>query len=204
MGKIKVKGVYGKSWAESKKIPVTKKVLEKLAKCLLDSVIHEGKKDFAKRGWSLDDPMGGAPFHESWGYKITGESTIEFTSSFYGIRELTGKRGIPKRKMTWLTQEHKNQHPERFNLTPKEKELGMKKMGRPKKGERLPLIIPIQEKSGNVIFRYAPFKTSDSWIHPGIARFNFMERGIRKGKKNCIKILRKEIVKFLSEGDPTQ
>lgn len=185
------------------KIPISREVLEDLAKCLIETIIEEGLKDFAKRGWSVRDPKGGPDFAESWSFRIVGKSTIDIKSSWYGMPELTSG-DIPSRKMTWMTQEYKEEHPERFNLTPGERRRGMKKSGKVSKGERLPLIVPLKQKGGGVILRFAPFETQDAWIHPGIAKFTFVQRAIRKGRKRCVSRLVEEIVRHLAKGDPTK
>lgn len=204
MGEIRrVRGVYGKPWSKMANIPITKEVLGDLAECLIQSVIEEGLKDFAKRGWSVRDPMGGPDFADSWSYRIRGRSTIEIQSSWYGMAELTSE-GIPSRRMTWMTQKHKEDHPERFKLTEGERKRGMKQSGKVSKGERLPLIVPLKQKGGGVILRFAPFETKDAWVHPGIAKFTFMQRGIRKGRKRCVTRLTQEVLKHLAQGDPSQ
>jgi hypothetical protein len=184
-------------------IPITPEVLEDLAKCLIASVVEEGLKDFAKRGWSVRDPDGGADFPKSWSYRIRGGSTIEIQSTWYGMVELASG-DIPSRRMTWMTQKHKEDHPEKFKLTKGERERGMKQSGKISKGERLPLVVPLKQKGGGVVLRFAPFETRDAWIHPGIAKFTFMQRGIRKGRERCAQRLTQEVVKHLLQGDPTQ
>ena len=112
--------------------------------------------------------------------------------------------------MVWLTQEHKDRHPSEHKLTPRERELGMKQTGRvselgrkPGKG-RLPLVVPLKTKGGQVIFRTAPLKMQNAWVHPGIARFTFMQKGIKKGRKACIEIIGQEALRQLALGDPTR
>jgi len=199
----RVRGVYGKPWSRLSDIPVSREVLEKLGACLVRTVVEEAKKDFAKRGWSMNDPMGGPPIHQSFSYYIRGKSTVEVRSTFYGMSEL-GKGRIPKRRMTWLTQEAKEKHPERYALTRRERRLGMRPAGRPSRGTRLPLVVPIQSHGGAVVFRMAPLTTREAWVHPGIAKFTFIQRGIRKGRLACIEILKKELAKHMTQGDPTR
>ena len=199
----RVRGVYGKPWSKLSNIPITREVLEKLGACLVRTVVEEAKKDFAKRGWSVKDPMGGPPIHQSFSYNIRGKSTIEVLSTFYGMSEL-GRGSIPERRMTWLTQEAKEKHPERYRLTRRERKLRMRPAGRPSKGTRLPLVVPIQSDGGAVVFRMAPLTTRQAWVHPGIAKFTFIQRGIRKGLEGCIDILKEELREHLAQGDPTR
>lgn len=202
MAKVRVRGVYGTPWSKlANGIPISKDVLEQLGKCLVESLVYEAKKDFAKRGWSGKDPMGGPPIWDSFSYQIRGKSTVEVLSTFYGLAEMTSGN-IPGRKMEWLSQQRKDQFPSKYRLTDGERRHKKKRGGQVSKGTRLPLVVPVKTKGGTVIFRTAPLKTSDAWVHPGIAKFTFLERGIRKGRLNCAKILGQAVVKALAEGDP--
>jgi len=224
VAEVRVRGVYGKPWSEMANIEVSNEVLGKLAECLIKTIAKEAKKDFAKRGWTGDAPHskvsypGGPPtkkgpkLWDSFSYNIRGKSTLEIESTFWGLKELM--EGVPSRKMTWLTQEHKKRFDGNFHLTPAEKSLGMRRRKRSRGarakggsielGRRLPLVVPLTTKAGTVILRMAPLKTQDAWVHPGIAKFTFMERAIRKGRVLCAKILVEEAVTQLSQGDPTK
>ena len=186
--------VYGGVLAKLAKTASSKEALERMAKAIIKAIVREAKKDFAKRGWKLDDPKGGPPLDESFTFTIVGKKTIEIRSSYWGIEELTSGN-IPGRKMEWLTQEAKDKDPKSYPLTPSERKVGMKQMGRVSKGERKPLVVPIKGAGGTVILRTAPLKTTDAWVHPGIAKYTFMERGFRKGRKEAVK----EMVKYLQE-----
>lgn len=196
---VQVRGAYGKPFAKLLQdgIPVTNKLLHKMGKCLVDAIHAESKKDFARRGWSGKDPHGGPVIWESFSYRIKGVSTVEILSSFYGMAEM-GRGAIPDRKMTWLTQEAKEQHPEKYPLTEGEKKRGMRQSGRVSKGERLPLVVPIKSKGGAIVLRMAPLKIGNAWVHPGIAKFTFLERGIRKGREACAEAIKSHIVNYLS------
>lgn len=43
--------------------------------------------------------------------------------------------------------------------------------------------VPIITGEGKVIVRTAPMSTTNAWVHPGFARYNFIERGVRKGRQ---------------------
>lgn len=203
MSNARVRGVYGKPWSQlAKGVVLTSDVLHKLGACLVVSLSEESKKYFAKRGWTGEDPMQGPPVWDSFSHQIRGKSTVEIYSTFYGLKELVSEGGIPSRKMTWLTQEMKDRRPNRYHLTPGEKKRGMKVSGRLSKGERLPLVVPMKNNSGTLIFRTAPFSTSYAWVHPGFARFTFMETGIKKGRKRCADILMEEVASQILNGDP--
>ena len=199
----RIRGVYGGPVASKMQIPVTRDLLEKLGECLVDAFFKEAKKDFAKRGWSGEAEDGSAMIWDSFSFKIRGESTLEVLSTYPHLDELT-TRNTPRYRMTWLTQEAKNTRPTRYALTDAEKKKGMKRAGRVRDGDRMPLVVPIKPRGGGtVVFRTAPLKLEDAWVHPGIARFTFIERAVRTGKAGCIKILQAEalkgVVKALSQ-----
>lgn len=186
--------VYGGVLAKLANTAASKEALERMAMAIIKAIVREAKKDFAKRGWKLDDPKGGPPLDESFTFDIIGKKTIEIRSSYWGIEELTSGN-IPSRKMEWLTQEAKDKDPKSYPLTPSERKAGMKQMGRVSKGERKPLVVPIKSAGGTVLLRTAPLKTTDAWVHPGIAKYTFMERGFRKGRQEAVK----EMIKYLKE-----
>jgi len=176
--KIRVRGVYGKPWSKmvGEKIPIDRKVLSRLGKALVESVVAEAKKDLAKQGMS-PTPKGqpeGIPatdnFFDSFGYKIVGKSTIVITSTWPWIQETV--EGREPYRMTWLT---------RSNRVYK---------------------VPFPQPNGTVLIRTAPLKTANAWIHPGFARHTFLERGVRNARKGMAKIVAEEAVKMLKKGNP--
>jgi hypothetical protein len=169
-------------------------------------ISEEAKKDFAKRGWSGRAPHardkvysegppkdGGPVIWESFSYQIRGKSTVEILSSWWGLEGVTKKGGVPERKMTWLTQDEKKSKPTNYRRTPSEI----------KSGKRGPLIVPIK-KGGIVVFRTAPLRMGEAWVHPGIARFTFIERAARKGRQKCAEIVAETFLDALAKGDPTR
>lgn len=195
----RMRAILGGPLAKMTEFPMTPQLLARVGKCMVDALSQEAKKYFTKRGWTGKDPMGGPPIWESFTYRIRGGSTLEISSSFYGMKELA-QGDIPERKMTWLTQEAKEQHPANYALTDREKKLGMKKSGRPSQGTRLPLVVPIGTGGGMVEFRRAPLKLGDAWVHPGIAKFTFFEVAVKKWRERCAQILIAEFVKAASKG----
>ena len=47
--------------------------------------------------------------------------------------------------------------------------------------------VPIVQHDGQVIIRTAPLSTDKAWIHPGFVKYNFIERGVRKGREKVVK-----------------
>lgn len=194
----RLRGVYGGPFERLSKIPTDRNVLNRLGDCLIKVLAKEARKDFVKRGWSGRDPHGGPPIWDSFSHQIRGQSTLEIVSSFWGINEMASGE-IPSRRMVWLTQEAKDDKPQRYKRTKTERKFKMKRSGRVSKGERMPLIVPLKSRSGQVIFRVAPFTTQDAWVHPGIAKFTFVQRALKKGREQCAIIIRDEAIKAFEE-----
>ena len=183
--------------AKLSKFVVTRALMEELGDSLIKILASESKVYFLKRGWTGKDPAQGPAIWKSFKYKVHGDR-LDVTSTFYGMAELAAGN-IPRRRMTWLTQKAKDQHPGDYPLTDRERKLGMKQTGRVSKGQRLPLIVPIQVRGGAVEFRTAPLNLGNAWIHPGIARFTFFEIALRKWQKSCAQILAAAAAKAMTK-----
>lgn len=192
----RIKATYSGPLLAKTDLPLSDEVLRKIGEVLVETFKMEAKKDFAKRGWSGEARDGTKPIWDSFSYKIRGERTIEVLSTFPGLDVLT-KRDIPPYRMTWLTQEAKDNHPNDYPLTDREQRRRMQQAGRLSKGQRMPLVVPLEAEDGTVIFRTAPLKMEDAWVHPGIARFTFAERAQRKAREKCVEILREAAIEFL-------
>jgi hypothetical protein len=207
MVEVRVRGVYGTPWSKlAEGLTIDRKTLDTLGACLVKVLATEAKKDFAKRGWNGRAPHardkvypegpgadGGPVIWESFSHQISGKSTLEILSTWWGLEGITQSGGVPSRKMTWITQEAKKSNPTNYRRTPSEI----------RSGKRGPLIVPIK-KGGTVIFRSAPLTMDKAWIHPGIARFTFIERAVRKGRQQCADIIAAKIAETLATGDPTR
>jgi len=170
-----VKGVYGTPWSKlfSKPLKIDRSVLDRLGKIIVECVVEEARKDFAKQGKSPKGPEGipnTEDFFKSFSYQITGNSTVEVLSSWPYIKQVT--EGRDPYKMTWLTQSN-----------------GVH-------------VVPLIQQSGEVIFRMAPLRLGNAWVHPGFAKHTFIQRGIKKGREKAMKIITEEVRKTLMAGDP--
>jgi len=194
----KVRGSYGGPWAKKLDLPVTPEMLREIGKCLVEHFAREALKDFAKRGWSVRDPKGGPDIGDSFSYQIRGMSTVEITSTFYGM-DVLGSQDVPERRMTWLTQEGKDAAPQNYKRTNGERN-ARAKSGTISRGGRLPLVVPIKTDNGKVIFRTAPLKLNEAWVHPGIAKFTFVQRAMDKGRKSCLEIVVRRMGELLMKG----
>lgn len=181
----KIKGAYAGPIAKKidfadKELIFDRKILEKIGREFVRSIVREAKIDFAKRKKSpkgMPVPNGGgigpargtlsAPnFFRSFGYRIRGQRTIEVYSTWPWIDSLL--EGRPSAPMTNLTAE-KNA-----------------KLWRPsRRGQgRVRKTVPIMDKGTHtLLFRVVPLTVGDAWIHPGIQRHTFMNRGMRKARE---------------------
>lgn len=174
-----LRSVYGTPWSRlAKGIRLSRPVMAKLGKIMVQEIVKEARKDFAKQG-KKPTPRGepeGIPksrdFFRSFHYRIRGSKTVEIYSTWPWIDQILEGRG--PYKMDWLTQ---------------------------KRGVRR---VPMKQPSGVTIIRVAPTDATDAWIHPGFAKHNFIERGIKKGREKAAKIMVEEAARQLAMGDPTK
>lgn len=174
----RIKGVYGKPWSRmvSEGISLDAKMLHRLGRVLVESVVEEARVDFAKQGRAPKPPgkPEGIPntedFFKSFHHRLTGTSTIEILSTWpYIDQVIEGRDPYP---MPWLTR------------------------------SRGVDVVPILKGDGVVIYRTAPLKIQDAWIHPGFARHTFLQRGIKKGREKMAQIIAAEATRALMKGNP--
>jgi len=176
--KVRLRGVYGKPWSRmAGQIPVTPDLLDRLGKALVDAVVKEAKKDFAKQGsrpTRRGQPAGlptDPSFFNSFSHRIKGKSTIEIVSSWeWDIAPYI--EGRPPGKMRKMTQTRGKKY------------------------------VTIPQQDGRVLVRLVPFSTAQAWIHPGFAKHTFIERGVRKGREAMAKEIKEEVMDMLEKGDP--
>lgn len=167
-------GAYGKPLSRlvNRPIEMTPAVLARLGQVLVDAIVVEAKKDFAKQGRTPGAPEGlpdSKTFFDSFHYRVVGKSTVEVYSDWPYIQQvIEGRDPFP---MTWLTRES--------GVT----------------------VVPILKDGGEVLFRTAPLRKGDAWVHPGFARHTFVQRGLQKGRKRMAEIATEEAIKTLSGGD---
>ena len=179
----RIRGIYGKplSKASGQKIKLTQRQVEKAAAIILKAIRREIAKDTAKAG-ALRRP--GEPvalpktkkFASSFKWRIKGKSTIEIVS-------------------TWPTAEAHTTPSDEIDIDnnrPKpHAPIKMWWLARPK--------VPfarIVRSNGEVIIRTTPLPAQGDklWIHPGFRKYTFLERGLRKGRKEAVEALTPEIV----------
>lgn len=181
MADRRIRGTYGGTWGSKMELELTPQLLKKIGECLVKHFAREALKDFAKRGWSVKDPMGGPSIGNSFSYRIKGNRTVEVMSTFYGLDALVSG-DIPEHRMTWLTQEAQGVATRRSGV------------------KRTSLVVPLRADNGEVIFRTAPLKMADAWVHPGIAKFTFVQRAMTKAREECIQLMAQGLVDQLAKG----
>jgi len=188
---VTLKGVYGKPLAKQvgSSIPLTEAQLQRMGKIILKAIRREILRDMAlvagirAPGAPVPLPMTNR-FPDSFKVKVQG-SVIQITSNWPTARahttdavKMDPDAGIPAEPsapipMIWLT--------------------------RPS--------VPyaqIVQKDGEVVVRTTPdpSKGDKPWIHPGFKKYTFLDRGIRKGRKEAIEmILQESLADLLSKTD---
>ena len=95
----RLRRVYGKPWSKmAGDIEITPELLHKLGQALVDAIVAEARKDLIKQGrqpTKKGEPEGIPAtdnFFESFDYRIVGASTIEITSEWDRIEQITEGR----------------------------------------------------------------------------------------------------------------
>lgn len=191
---LRVKKSYGKPWSKVVGRPLEPSDLNQIGKVLVKTFQEEAKKEFNRRGWSLrapskadptgwgsdQGPQGGPPLQDSFSFRIV-RGQVEILSTYYGLPDLL--KGIPSRPLRELTQEAAYQRdPARTR----------------------PLVVPIQARNGTVLFRVAPERMGEAWVHPGVKRFTFGDKAVRKAQDEILRVMQAHLKRNLLGGDPTR
>lgn len=173
----KVRGVYVTPWSKMVARPYTpdRKTLQRLGRALVKAVVAEARKDFGGQPTPREGVPEGIPDSEAF-YRSFSYRIVGNTIELRSTWPWIEQivEGRDPYPMTWLTQE----------------------AGR--------YIVPLHLRDGTLIFRVAPLKFADAWIHPGFARHTFLQRGIRKAREAMADIISEEMVRELLRGDPTR
>ena len=165
---VRVRGVYGTPWSKlaGQKVEITPVIMQKLGEAVLEGVRYE-----VRRAVALAANVGGR------GRPIPLPSSSEFVESFqFKIR---GSRTV-EISTNWPFAKAWEEGKEPYEMTwlkqPKVK------------------VVPIITSSGETILRTAPLQTDNAWIHPGFARYNFLAKGVKRGRENAAAIVREEVI----------
>jgi hypothetical protein len=170
---IRIKKTAGKTWANSEsKDFITPAFLKEIGELLVDSIVYEAGKDFAKQG-NTTTPVGAAQgipgsvgFFNSFKYRInTQKQNVEIYSTWPQISQiLEGRRPY---SMDWLTQQ-----------------AGVSR-------------VPMTQPDGTVLIRSTPATAGSAWIHPGFKKHTFVRRGYEKARRRMKKMLAEQVTKVL-------
>ena len=173
MAEIKIKSTAGKTWANAESQDfITPDFLKSVGELLVEAIVYEAGKDFAKQG-NAKTPIGipeGIPgsvaFFDSFKYRVNApKGRVEVYSTWPQISQiLEGRRAYP---MGWLTQQ-----------------AGV---------SRVPMVQP----NGTVLIRSTPATADSAWIHPGFKKHTFVRRGYEKALRKMKQMLATQVTKVL-------
>jgi len=170
---FKIKRTSGKTWGSMTGDDfVDEAFLKKIGDLLVESIVYEAGKDFAKQG-NRKTPRGfpeGIPrsvkFFDSFSYRIKNGKSVEVLSNWPWISQITeGRSAYP---MEWLTQQE-----------------GVSR-------------VPMPQDDGTVLIRTTPATSQDAWIHPGFRKHSFIRRGYDRARRQMDKLIKEQVVKVLS------
>jgi len=142
-----------------------KEFMTEVGDVVLKAIVYEAKKDFAKSGAPGNAGGSKKTIFDTFKVKVVGTNSLQIVSDWPGIEQMTGQGSKAAKDetpgaypMTWLTQ-----------ANPRLK-------GKP---------IPIVTKKG-LIFRMAPLAGEGFWIHPGIQKYGFVQKGIKRAIRQLV------------------
>lgn len=170
---VRIKRTFGKTWAKLNDGDFfDEKFLGRVGDMLVDAIVFEAGKDFAKQGNS-PTPRGeaeGIPrslrFFDSFGHKIVKGTQVEIFCTWPWIEQIV--QGRPPYPMTWLTHQ-----------------AGISKWG-------------IRQSDQKVLIKTTPLGSQDAWIHPGFRKHTFVRRGYDRARRQMKSLLNERVAKVLS------
>ncbi len=132
----------------------------------------KGIREEAKRAAGLGT---GIPrtkdFLDSFYYEIAQGGKIKIKSDWQWIKKYLERK--KPYEMEWLTRKSKQEQK----------------------------VVPIKnKKTGELTFRTLPLRTESKWIHPAVAKFNFVETGIEKGRVRALTRAEFYLAQQINEG----
>jgi len=167
-----VRRAYGKPWSDIVgEVGTNPEFLAEVGKIVLRHVLREARKDLALQGRRR------TPRGEPEGIP----ADRKFFESF-DYRVATRSQVEIVSTWPWIKQIIEGRKRYRMKWLTRDRGVG---------------IVPLEPKKGTVIFRWAPKRKEDAWIHPGFERHNFVDRGFRKAKTDISKTAKKTLKKLL-------
>jgi hypothetical protein len=135
----------------------------------------KGVREEAKRAAGLGTGIPNTKdFLDSFYYEIVKGGAIKIRSDWQWVKKYLERKD--PYEMNWLT----------------------------RKSNQEQKVVPIKDKqTGDVVFRTLPIKTQDRWIHPGIAKFNFVETGVERGRVKAMRRVDFYLSQKIKEGAMT-
>jgi hypothetical protein len=179
--------------------------LQFFGRCLIKYIREEAKKDAAKTGQVPTSDE----FYKSFSYQVK-DNTIEVSSSWPWIDLVVFGTNGPY-KMTWLTQQAHKEGGGKDAAKPNPKEAkaapfkprgtykppSIRQVVERKKAASV-LKVPLRTRTGEIVIRTAPLTFDKAWVHPGIAKHNFINRAFERARKDCVsRFMEKNIGKIL-------
>jgi hypothetical protein len=178
---VKQRRVYGKplSRLAGRAVDIPKEILLEAGELILKEVLLRGKKEISAKSTYGGRGKPGVirnqkEFLDSLKVRIRGQKTIEIYSDHASLSPegqvnpmaLADKHfdGMKPFRMTELVRNHG--------------------------GKAVPLIT----SEGITIFRMVPLLTSEAWIHPGFLKYNFLEQGVKEGRKKCTDLIFQKVI----------
>jgi hypothetical protein len=198
---IRIKRTSGKTWAKlTGKDVFDARFLREIGELLVESIVFEAGKDFAKQG-SRPTPRGepeGIPrslrFFDSFSYEIKGQSVEIYTDWDEYLNQRYNAKIKPGHSVAQAITGGKNPRP-----------FEMKGVKRP--GWKRVLMV----SGGTMVYRQAPgtIQTGKDagdnrplWIHPGFQKHTFIRRGYDRARRQMDELIKKRVVKVFSETPP--
>ena len=161
----KLRGKYGKPLGGKLDMKLEKEDLVRYGELCVEHIVAEAKR---AAQYSTALPKDEA-FYKSFSYRLQGSSTVLITSSWDWIE---------------IYQNLQEQDPSKDAAFGKPKPYRMTWLTKAKGVDKVPLI---DKATGQVVIRSTPLKTADAWIHPGIARHTFINKGMKKAQEQFMK-----------------
>ena len=189
--KGKTRRVYGKPMSKyagnGAGFDIPNEVMEEIAKVMLDFVKREANIEIAKHvNKPTRDGGGDVPayirdtkaFLAMLKARVSGKSSIEIYVSEGKRKKKVGDRvfTVHPYHSRFLSDDPKDHKP--FPMDSLKSKVGK--------------TVPLVELDGKVVFRVV--LPNSKWVHPGFLKYNFLERGIEKGREKAIDIIREKVV----------
>lgn len=159
--------------------------------CLVKFVKEEARKDAQKSSQVPNNQY----FFNSFSFVIQ-PSSIEIQSSWPWIDSLI--EGTDAYPMEWLTQEAQgvscvSEAEKKAISRRREMRTGSRSGGPPtimeivaQKKSKSVVKVPLRADNGELIIRSLPCTAKDAWIHPAVAKHNFINRAFERARDACL------------------